>query len=114
MVQLIDHRMHDGSRHFVELPQSIVWYEVRDHVSRLKGAELTEFVCDGVTEAWIDFTYGSNQFSINDQFGDYWFFVADPNCPEGVLRVVAEHFRALLVRRTFRAWSQSILRCFWS
>jgi hypothetical protein len=41
----------DGSRHFAELPQSRLWNDVRDHVSKLPGATLTDFACDGVTEA---------------------------------------------------------------
>ena len=90
--------MHDGSRHFGDLPQTALWYDVRDHVARLAGATLTGFVTDDVTEAWIDFTYRGHAFSINDQFGDYWFFVNDPNCPAEILCEVLSHFAKLLVR----------------
>ena len=88
--------MHDGSRCFAALPQRVLWYEVRDHVARLEGASLTAFVCDGITEAWIDFDYEGYSFSINDQFGEYWFFVAKPECPDDVLVSVVRHFGALL------------------
>jgi hypothetical protein len=84
--------MHDGSRHFGELPQRLGWYAMRDHVPRLPGAKLTEFLCDGVTEAWIEFAYEGHAFTINNQLGEYWFFVADPACPEATLRAVLEHF----------------------
>ena len=70
--------MNDGSRHFGELPHTKMWYGVRDHIKKLAGADLTDFITDHVTEAWIDFSYRHHRFSINDQFGAYWFFVNDP------------------------------------
>lgn len=92
MSALLDLRMHSGSRQFGALPQVLDWYATRDQVARLRGARLTGFVCDGVTEAWIDFTYAGHAFSINDQFGEYWFFVDDPACPDEVLHAVLGHF----------------------
>ncbi|HKQ14796.1 MAG TPA: hypothetical protein VJT80_15285 [Steroidobacteraceae bacterium] len=65
-------------------------------MSRLPGAELTEFLTDGVTEVWIDFRYEGHSFSINDAPGDYWFFVEDPTCADTILRAVANHFAQLL------------------
>ena len=88
--------MEDGSRHFGALPQTALWHAIREHVPRLPGAQLTAFVCDWVTEAWIDFAFEGQEFSINDQFGEYWFFVADPACPETVLRTVLDHFAQIL------------------
>jgi hypothetical protein len=70
-VRIDDLRMRDGSRHFAALPETRDWYAVRDHVRWLPGAELTGFLCDGVTEAWIDFRFRGHRFSINDQYGDY-------------------------------------------
>ncbi len=93
---LINLIMHDGSRHFGDLPQTADWYAVRDHVARLPGAALAGFVTDDITEAWIDFTYRQHDFSINDQFGDYWFFVNEPACPDEVLSEVLNHFAELL------------------
>jgi len=84
--------MHDGSRHFGELTLRGDWNQVRDCVVRLSGARVTEFLCDGVTEAWIEFVYRGYAFSINDQLGAYWFFVADTACPEALLRTVLDHF----------------------
>jgi hypothetical protein len=88
--------MHDGSRHFGDLPRTVLWYDLRDHISTLKGATITGFLTDDVTEAWIDFTYEGQQFSVNDQFGEYWFFVDDPHCPEKVLEEVLAHCALLL------------------
>jgi hypothetical protein len=69
---------------------------LRDHAAKLKGALVTEFITDWVTEAWLDFEYCGQKFSVNNEFGDYWFFVEDPNCPDEILLEVAEHFRGLL------------------
>ncbi len=96
--QLLNCIMNDGSRHFGELPQTVLWYEMRDYIRELPGAVLTNFITDHVTEAWIDFTYSGHEFSINDQFGDYWFFVKDPTCPEDILRDVLAHFWSFLDR----------------
>ena len=88
--------MIDGSRHFGELPQSILWHKLRDHLIELDGAKVTDFVTDDVTEAWMDFSYRGYRFSINDQFGAYWFFVGDPECPDGVLEAVLSHCEMVL------------------
>jgi len=93
---LLNNIMYDGSRQFGELPQTVLWNELCDHISKLDGATVTSFITDGITEAWIDFTYREQEFSVNDQFGDYWFFVTDPTCPDGVLEEVLAHCRLLL------------------
>jgi hypothetical protein len=99
--RIIDMRMHDGSRHFGGLPETYdverpQWYAVRDHVGRLEGAQLTGFVTDDVTEAWIDFRLQGHAFSLNNQHGEWWFFVSDPACPDTLLEHVLDHFEALL------------------
>jgi hypothetical protein len=94
--ELLNLIMHDGSRQFGELPQNASWYKLRDHIGNLNGAKVTDFVTDNVTEAWIDFTFRGSQFSVNDQFGDYWFFVKDPYCPDDILHAVLSHCRLLL------------------
>lgn len=94
--ELLNITMNDGTRHFGDLPQSVLWYELRDHLRNLNGASITGFITDQITEAWIDFTYSGFQFSVNDQFGDYWFFVNDPNCPDETLQAVLSHCESLL------------------
>ncbi len=96
MQRLFDLRMSDGSRHFGSLPFSRSWESVRDHAARLDGARLSGFVTDGVTEAWIDFELAGQRFTVNNQFGEFWFFVADPSCPDALLGSVLAHFSALL------------------
>jgi hypothetical protein len=88
--------MNDGSRQFAALPESRSWYELRDHVSRLSGAKVADFVTDGVTEAWIEFTYRGQAFTINNQFGEFWFFVRDPGCSADILTEVVSHCQSLL------------------
>lgn len=94
--RLLNVIMNDGSRHFGALPQTVLWYELHDHIKQLTGATMTGFLTDHVTEAWIDFTYCGHEFSVNDQFGTYWFFVADPLCPDDLLAAVLSHCGRLL------------------
>lgn len=94
--ELFNLTMKDGSRHFGDLPQTALWHDLRDHIENLGDATITDFVTDNVTEAWIDFTYRGHRFSVNDQYGDYWFFVADPKCPDDILNAVLAHCMLLL------------------
>jgi hypothetical protein len=94
--QLTNQTMNDGSRKFAELPQTRLWHELRDHLQVLDGAVVTDFLTDGITEAWIDFTFRGHSFTINDQFGVYWFFVDDPSCPDEILTEVLRHCQGLL------------------
>jgi hypothetical protein len=96
VVQLLDSRARDGTRLFGELPQSVEQRGVRDHVAALSGARVTDFVGDGADEGWIDFTFKGHTVSINDQLGQYLFFVSDPAAPDDVLREVLAHFERLL------------------
>ena len=88
--------MHDGSRHFGELPQTVLWDQLRIHLERMEGANVTNYITDNVTEAWIDFTFRGHHFSVNDQHGSYWFFVEDPHCPDDILIAVLTHCGSLL------------------
>lgn len=95
---LFDMRMNDGSRHFVDMPEVVFFDELADHVEELDGAEITEFITNGVVEMWLEFEYRGQKFSVNNQLGDYWFFVENPECPEEILFEVIDHFRQLLER----------------
>lgn len=96
MEHLQDIRAHDGSRWFASLPASRDWYAVRDHTHLLSGARLTGFVCDDVTEAWIEFVFLGESFTINDQLGEYWFFASNASCGEQHLHAVKAHWVSLL------------------
>lgn len=95
---LLEVKMNDGSRHFVDLPEVVFSDELADHTEELEGAEITEFITDGTIEMWLDFEFRGHQFSVNNPFGDYWFFVRDPNCRDEILLEVVNHFRKLLER----------------
>jgi hypothetical protein len=93
---LLDIRAYDGSRHFAGLPESRSWNALRAHLARLPGAEVTGFSSDGVSEVWIDFSYEGESFTVNNQLGEYWFFVANARTSEAVLERVVEHCASLL------------------
>jgi hypothetical protein len=94
--ELLNIETNDGSRHFGDLPQTVLWHRLRNHIQTLDGAEVTAFITDNVTEAWIDFSYRGHCFSVNDQFGAYWFFVKDPSCPDEILEAVLAHCELVL------------------
>lgn len=96
MPEIYDMRMQDGSRHFAALPETETWESLHEHVSGLEGVSGAGVITDEVTEAWIDFSYRGHEFSINNQHGDYWFFVVDPACPVEVLEAVLSHCKLLL------------------
>ena len=91
-IKIFDMRMHDGSRNFADLPEIASFASMRLHTGSLEGAEETGFLTDEVTEMWLDFSYRGYRFSINNQHGNYWFFVEDTTCPEPLLFDVLEHF----------------------
>ncbi len=54
-IQLLNRTTNDGSRWFAELPESRSFEDLRDHLARLRGVEITQFLTDHVNEACIDF-----------------------------------------------------------
>ena len=96
--ELLENKMNDCSRHFVDMPEVVFFDELADHAEELEDAEITEFITDGVVEMWLEFEFRGHKFSVNNKFGDYWFFVQAPNCPDEILLEVIDHFRQLLER----------------
>jgi hypothetical protein len=74
----------------------VPWHRLRKHLKALPGLELTGFLTDRITEGWLDFTYGGHRFTVNDQFGEYWFFVDDPTAREELLRGLVRYCERLL------------------
>jgi hypothetical protein len=93
--ELLNIVMKDGSRQFGILPQAVLWSELGDHIGKLDGLEITDFLTDQMTEAWIDFSYRGYKFSVNDQYGEYWFFVDNPQCPDETLETILSHCQLL-------------------
>ena len=83
-------------RHFADFPEVVFFDEFRDHLEKLRGVKIREFETNGVIEMWLEFEYRSHEFSVNNNLGDYGFFVADSECPEEILLEIADHFRQLL------------------
>jgi hypothetical protein len=94
--ELLNLTMNDGSRQFAEISETVFFDKLREFAKSLKGAKETDFITDWITEVWLDFEYRGNKFSINNQFGEYWFFVRNPICSDEILIEVYEHFRNLL------------------
>jgi hypothetical protein len=82
--RLFDIRMADGSRHFADVPMRIPPYALRERLEAAHGVRVTAFISTG-TEAWIDFDYRGDSFTVHNPCGDYWIFVDDPSCPDEVL-----------------------------
>ncbi len=92
-IKLTNHTMSDGSRQFAALPESCTWLALREHMGKLDGVVLGGYLTDGVTEAWIDFTCQGYSFTVNNQFGEYWFFSSDAQCPDELLTEIVRHCR---------------------
>ena len=90
--------MYDGSRQFATFPESVPGTDLLAHIIALDGTTVTDHATANGTEVWIDFEFANHRFSINNQFGEYWFFVADPSCDNEILSHVAEHCSRLLGR----------------
>jgi len=88
--------MADGSRNFLLLPVgNTPPLRLLFRIFTLWGAYPTTYV-PSFSESWIDFKYQKYTFSINNQYGDFWFFVKDPECPDEILKKVAQHFDQIL------------------
>ncbi len=95
-MDLIDDKMNDGSRNFILLPVgSTAPIRLIFRIFTLWGAYPTAYI-PALGESWIDFRYKKNKFSINNQYGDFWFFVKNPDCPKEILDEVACHFAGIL------------------
>ena len=89
--------MHDGSRHFVSIPEVCSFDEFHRHIESLSCTEITGYTTDNISEMWLDFTFRGHSFSVNNQFGDFWFFVTDSECPDVILKNLIEHCESLFV-----------------
>ncbi|NNE98238.1 MAG: hypothetical protein HKN25_04375 [Pyrinomonadaceae bacterium] len=96
LIKELKAKLPDDARHFVDFPEVIFFDEFSNHMETLDGVEITEFEMDGTIEMWLEFGFRKHRFFVNNRFGDYWFFVEDPKCPEEILLEIAEHFRKLL------------------
>jgi hypothetical protein len=88
--------MTNNTYMFVALPQVRLWHDLHEYLQRLQGVNITGFLTDGVIGSWIDFSFRGHSFTINEQSGQYQFFVGDADCSDEVLSEVTRHCKAFL------------------
>ena len=94
-IKLKNDIMADGSRLFLQLPQTCPPSRLLWRIIRFGGLP-TAFRPDLVTdETWMDFRYKGWKFSIHNPYGEYWFFAENSECPEDILHRLAEYFLRL-------------------
>ena len=95
-IKLQNDIMADGSRLFLKLPQTCTPLRLLWRIVRFGGLP-TAFVSDWVTgETWMDFRHKGQKFSVHNPYGvEFWFFVRNPACPEGLLRRLAAYLTPL-------------------
>jgi len=95
-MELLNDTMNDGSRNFILLPVgNTPPIRLLLRVITLWGAYPTAYI-PSLSESWIEFRYKRHTFSINNQYGDFWFFVKDPSCSDELLFEVINHFKGVL------------------
>ena len=83
--------MSDGSRLFLQLPQTCPPSSLLRQIVRRLGGTITAFVSDEITgETWIDFGYKGWKFIIHNPYDEYWFFAENSECPEAILQSVIQ------------------------
>ncbi len=102
-MKLIDERTPDGSRRFSYLPWVADWQSVRDHVLRLSGAKMVNFIGGEMAQDWLDFSYRGRRFLIRARDDGLHLFVDDPQCSDLILYQVGRHFEQLLEKSRVRA-----------
>jgi hypothetical protein len=95
-IRIINLIMHDGSRHFLCVPELIFPNALVERMQANPEFLVTQFL-DGAVESWIDFDFRDWKFTINNQFGDYWFFAEDPDCPVEILAAIRDQFATILL-----------------
>ena len=79
---LLNETMHNGSRLFLQLPQTYPPSSLLRKIVHFGGMP-TDFVSDWFTgETWIDFCYKGWKFSIHNPYGTYWFLLKTANAPK--------------------------------
>ena len=96
LTDLLDHRAQDGSRCFGAIPQTVPLQRLRWHLAAIPGLTFGTVVPNDEVDAWMEFTFAGHRFTVHDPYGEYWFFVEDPEAPDLLLRMLMEHCVTLL------------------
>jgi len=95
-MEMLNELMKDGSLLFAEISEGITWEQLKYHIEGLEQLYIMDFLTDGVTEAWLDFYYYGQIFSIHSpMMGGYLLYAKDHNCPAFMLMELIVHFRKL-------------------
>ena len=89
-MELLDFRMHDGSRQFYTMQKTIAWNDLISRLERLNRLVVKEFLPSLTLGSWLEFSFKGYNYCVNEQMGMYWFLVKDPTCPEEILVEVVE------------------------
>ena len=87
--------MRDGSRHFLTLRETARPADIRARLESIPGVRVCQLSSIGF-DLWVSFQCMGWRFSINNPFGELWFFANDPTCPEDILRCLARRISAAL------------------
>jgi hypothetical protein len=80
--------MRDGSRHFLTLRETCRACDVRARLELAGGIRVCQLSHGGGFQWRMWFQCLGWRFSVTNPFGELWFFVEDPGCPDDVLRCV--------------------------
>jgi hypothetical protein len=83
--------MNELEASFCNFPQRRFLHEVRDHLLKLPGVNVTDYTDDPVIGSWVDFSFREHPFTVNAKTGEFIFFVAGTGCPDPVLVEIAAH-----------------------
>ncbi|MCB1445365.1 MAG: hypothetical protein KDJ87_06065 [Rhizobiaceae bacterium] len=93
--QIMNVIMRDGTRHFLTLRETCRPDEVRARLETAGGIRVCQLSRGGFQwRMW--FQCLGWRFSIANPFGELWFFVEDPGCPEDILRCLRRRIVASL------------------
>lgn len=89
--RLFNFKAEGGARQFARVPETMTWPDLLSQLQTVPGLTVGNSSIDNTAEAWIEFSYRGHSFKVNNQFGDYGFFVQDPSCPDEILLEVVNH-----------------------
>ena len=72
---------------FEQLPLQII---------KIDGVAITGILTDNVVEIWLDFDFHGASFSVNNQFGEFWFFAESEDCSDDILSDISRHLKTVM------------------
>lgn len=97
----LNQSMEDGTVLFAVIPglRMCSWTVLKEHLLKLQGLALHEFIQDQLGEGWLDFSFMGQRFSVHGSEADdeYRFFLGGKDIQETDLfaDVLSGHLRKL-------------------